>query len=122
MSVFKVNDIDLLPPESAVWSLADLSSEESGRSTRNGAMQKDIIAQKRTITFTWGLLSRDEAQSVAQLCKNSGAAVYLTYPDILTKKTKKSRFYTGDLTEGSYIILSAGEIYIKGMTCSFIEM
>ena len=122
MSVFKVNDIDLLPPESAVWSLADLSSEESGRSTRNGAMQKDIIAQKRTITFTWGLLSRDEAQSVAQLCKNSGAAVYLTYPDILTKTTKKSRFYTGDLTEGSYIILSAGEIYIKGMTCSFIEM
>ena len=80
MSVFKVNGIDLPPPVSAVWSLADLSSEESGRSTRNGAMQKDIIAQKRTLTFTWGILTRSEASTVAQLCKNRGAAVYLTIP------------------------------------------
>lgn len=122
MSVFKVNGIDLPPPVSAVWSFADLSSEESGRSTRSGAMQKDIIAQKRTLTFTWGILTRSEASTVAQLCKNSGAAVYLTYPDILTAKQVTGRFYTGDLTEGSYIIPKPDDIRISGMSCSFIEI
>lgn len=122
MSVFRVNGIDLLAPVSAVWSFADLSSEESGRSTRSGAMQKDIISQKRTLTFTWGILTRTEASTVAQLCKNSGAAVYLTYPDILTAKQVTGRFYTGDLTEGSYIIPSSDDIRINGMSCSFIEM
>lgn len=122
MSVFKVNGIDLTPPVSAVWSLADLSSEESGRSTRNGAMQKDIIAQKRTLTFTWGILTRSEASTVAQLCKNRGAAVYLTYPDVLTNKTVTGRFYTGDLSEGSYIIPYPDDVRITGMSCSFIEM
>ena len=122
MSVFKVNGIDLPSPVSAVWSLADLSSEESGRSTRSGAMQKDIIAQKRTLTFTWGILTRSEASTVAQLCKNSGAAVYLTYPDILTARQVTGRFYTGDLTEGGYIIPNPDDIRINGMSCSFIEM
>ena len=122
MSVFKVNGIDLPPPVSAVWSFADLSSEESGRSTRSGAMRKDIIAQKRTLTFTWGILTRSEASTVAQLCKNSGAAVYLTYPDILTAKQVTGRFYSGDLTEGSYIIPKPDDIRINGMSCSFIEI
>lgn len=122
MSVFKVNGIPLPPPVSAVWSFADLSSEESGRSTRSGAMQKDIISQKRTITFTWGILTRQDAQTVALLCKSCGAAVYLTYPDILTAKQVTGRFYTGDLSEGSYIIPNENDIRINGMSCSFIEM
>lgn len=122
MSVFKVNGNDLPPPVSAVWLLADLSSEESGRSTRSGAMQKDIIAQKRTLTFTWGILTLTQASAVAQLCKNRGAAVYLTYPDILTAKQVTGRFYTGDLSEGSYIIPKPDDIRINGMSCSFIEM
>ena len=122
MSVFKVNNEELPPPVSASWSIADLSSAESGRSTRNGAMSKDIIAQKRTLTFTWGILTIAEASRVAQLCKNKGAAVYLTYPDILTAKTVTGRFYTGDLTGGSYIIPKVSDIHINGLSCSFIEM
>ena len=122
MSVFKVNGVELPPPVSATWSFADLSSEESGRSTRNGAMSKDIIAQKRTLTLTWGILTLAQASSVAQLCKNSGAALRLTYPDVLTQSTKTGRFYTGDLTDGNYIIPKPTEIYINGLSCSFIEM
>lgn len=122
MSVFKVNGVDLPPPVSATWSFADLSSEESGRSTRNGAMSKDIIAQKRTLTMTWGILTLAQASTVAQLCKNRGAALRLTYPDVLTQSTKTGRFYTGDLTDGNYIIPKPNEIYINGLSCSFIEM
>ena len=120
MSLFKVNGIDIPSPVSCTWGFSDLSSDESGRSTRTGAMQKDIIAQKRTLDFTWGILSLDEAAIVAKLCKNSGAAVLLTYPDILENKIIIGQFYTGDLTNGSYIVLD--DIYINGLSCSFIEM
>ena len=122
MSVFKVNGADLPPPVSAVWSFADLSSEESGRSTRDGAMQKDIIAQKRTITFTWGMLTLQEACTVMQLCKNRGAAVWLTFPDILSGKMRTMRFYTGDVSSANYVIPNADNIRINGISCSFIEM
>lgn len=122
MSVFKVNGIDLPPSTQCTYGFADLSSEESGRSTRDGAMQKDIIAQKRTLTFTWGWLTLAEASTVMQLCKNKGAAVWLTFPDILTGKITTLRFYTGDMNNASYDIPDAENIRINGMSCSFIEM
>lgn len=122
MSVFKINGADLPPSTQCSYSFADLSSEESGRSTRDGSMQKDIIAQKRTLTFTWGMLTLDEASTVMQLCKNKGAAVWLTFPDILTGKTETMRFYTGDLSGANYYIPDVNDIRISGMSCSFIEM
>lgn len=122
MSVFKVNGIDLPSPIKCVYSFADLSSDESGRSTRDGAMQKDIIAQKRTLTFTWGILPLNDASIVMQLCKNKGAVVWLTFPDILTAKIATMRFYTGDMSNADYLIPNASDIRINGMSCSFIEV
>ena len=122
MSVFKVNGIDLPPPTKCVYSFADLSSDESGRSTRDGSMQKDIIAQKRTLTFTWGILSLNDASIVMQLCKNKGAVVWLTFPDILTAKIATMQFYTGDMSNADYLIPAASDIRINGMSCSFIEV
>lgn len=122
MSVFKVNGIDLPSPTQCIYSFADLSSEESGRSSRDGAMHKDIIAQKRTLNFTWGLLSLSDASTVIQLCKNKGAVVMLTFPDILTNKMMTIQFYTGDLSSASYYISDADDIYVNGMSCGFIEI
>ena len=122
MSVFKVNGIDLPSPIKCVYSFADLSSDESGRSTRDGAMQKDIIAQKRTLTFTWGILPLNDASIVMQLCKNKGAVVWLTFPDILTAKITTMQFYTGDMSNADYLIPAASDIRINGMSCSFIEV
>ena len=122
MSVFKVNGIDLPSPIKCVYSFADLSSDESGRSTRDGSMQKDIIAQKRTLTFTWGILPLNDASIVMQLCKNKGAVVWLTFPDILTAKITTMQFYTGDMSNADYLIPAASDIRINGMSCSFIEV
>lgn len=119
--LFKVNGEVLPSPVSAVWSIADLSSDESGRSSRTGAMSKDIIAQKRTLTFTWGILSFEEAARTAQLCKNKGAAVWLSYPDVMQGVPVTRRFYTGDMTGGSLVVTN-GELFVNGLTCSFIEM
>ena len=122
MSIFKINGEDVPSPVSAVFSFADLSSEESGRSTRDGSMQKDIISQKRTITLTWGNLTFQEASTVLQLCKNKGAAIWLTFPDIFTGNVAVRRCYTGDVSGAKYSIPNENDIRVSDMSCSFIEM
>ena len=63
--MFKINGIEMSSPTGCTWQLSDLSSDESGRSTRDGSMSKDIIAQKRTLSFTWTMLSWVEASKLA---------------------------------------------------------
>ena len=71
--MFKINGIEMSSPTGCTWQLSDLSSDESGRSTSDGSMSKDIIAQKRTLSFTWTMLSWAEASKLANFCKNKGA-------------------------------------------------
>lgn len=72
--MFKINGIEMSSPTGCTWQLSDLSSDESGRSTRDGSMSKDIIAQKRTLNFTWTMLSWVEASKLANFCKNKGCS------------------------------------------------
>ena len=67
--MFKINGIEMSSPTGCTWQLSDLSSDESGRSTRDGSMSKDIIAQKRTLSFTWTMLSWAEGSKLANLQK-----------------------------------------------------
>lgn len=67
--MFKINGIEMSSPTGCTWQLSDLSSDESGRSTRDGSMSKDIIAQKRTLNFTWTMLSWVEASKLANFAK-----------------------------------------------------
>ncbi len=118
--MFKINGVSMTAPTSCSWQLSDLSSDESGRSTRDGSMSKDIIAQKRTLSFTWNFLSWSEASKLANFCKNK-AAVMLTYPDVMTGTYTTGRFYTGDMS-AEYSLWDNKNQYIKNITCSFIEM
>lgn len=119
--MFKVNGVEISSPTNCTWQLSDLSSDESGRSTRNGSMSKDIIAQKRTLNFTWNMLTWAEASKLANFCKNKGAAVMLTYPDIMAGSDVTKRFYTGDMS-AEYSIWSNKEKRVTNISCSFIEM
>lgn len=121
MDMFKINGIAISSPDSCSWLLSDLSSDESGRSARDGSMSKDIIAQKRTLSFTWSQLKWEEASKLAQLCKNAGVVVRLTYPDIMAGKYITKRFYTGDMS-AQYGLWKYTEQYVTNITCSFIEM
>lgn len=121
MDMFKINGVKISSPVSCSWQLSDLSSDDSGRSTRDGSMTKDIIAQKRTLAFSWNHLTWTEASMLANFCKNSGAVVILTYPDIMTGAYTTGRFYTGDMT-ADYGLWDYKNQYVKNITCSFIEM
>ena len=62
--MFKINGIEMSSPTGCTWQLSDLSSDESGRSTRDGSMSKDIIAQKRTLSFSFHMQSVLQSQSL----------------------------------------------------------
>lgn len=119
--MFKINGIEMSSPTGCTWQLSDLSSDESGRSTRDGSMSKDIIAQKRTLNFTWTMLSWVEASKLANFCKNKGAVVMLTYPDIMLGGYMTGRFYTGDMS-ADYSFWTDGTQRVTNVSCSFIEM
>lgn len=121
MSMFKINGVPMTAPTGCSWKLSDLSSEDSGRSTRDGSMSKDIIAQKRTLSLTWSMLSWEEASKLANFCKNKGAVITLTYPDIMAGTYTTIRCYTGDMT-AEYKIWNDGMQYVTNVVCSFIEM
>lgn len=119
--MFKINGIEMSSPTGCTWQLSDLSSDESGRSTRDGSMSKDIIAQKRTLSFTWTMLSWAEASKLANFCKNRGAVVMLTYPDIMAGGYMTGRFYTGDMS-ADYSLWIDETQRVTNISCSFIEM
>lgn len=118
--MFKINNIEISSPTHCSWLLSDLSSESSGRSTRNGRMSKDIIAQKRTLTFQWEHLKWSEASMLMRLSKSS-VSVYLTYPDLLTGKNETIECYTGDMG-GDYNLWDGENQDVTNITCTFIEM
>lgn len=121
VDMFKINGVAIASPASCSWQLSDLSSDDSGRSTRDGSMSKDIIAQKRTLNFTWRQLTWAEASKLANFCKNKGAVVYLTYPDIMAGTYTQGRFYTGNMT-ADYSLWNYKEQYVTNISCTFIEM
>ena len=119
--MFKVNGIKLPSPTLCSYKLADLSSDESGRSTYTGAMQKDIISQKRTLSCRWDRLTWEEAATLAGLCKYSGVTVRVTYPDLSDGCYNTRSFYTGDF-EADYGYWTDREHWVTNVACHFIEV
>lgn len=122
MAFMKVNNVEIHSPASCTWKLADLSSEESGRSTRNGLMQKDVVARKRTLACTWNAMSWKEAHGLTQFFKNRGIIVAVTYPDIMEGCYITKRFYTGDISAKYALWDEVNQRFIvSDVTCDFIE-
>ena len=118
--MFKINGVEITSPTACNWLLPDLSSESSGRSTRNGRMSKDIIAQKRTLTFQWEHLKWSEAAMLMKMCKSS-VSVQLYYPDLMTGTYVTIECYTGNMS-GDYRLWDGTNQDVTNISCTFIEM
>lgn len=119
MAFFKINGISVKTPMTCAWSLADLSSEDSGR-TLDGLMHKDVVAQKRTLKVKWGSMSWVEAALITQYCKKKGVKVQVTYPDVMEGQMITKDFYTGDCSAPYYFWLPVDQ-RIESVSCDFIE-
>jgi hypothetical protein len=120
MFFFKINGIATKTPSSCEWSVEDVSSEESGR-TLSGKMEKDIVAQKRTLKVKWSAMSWKEASQIVNLCKNQGVKVSVTYPDIMAGGMITKDFYTGSCS-APYLFWTNDQQMVGGISCNFIEI
>ncbi len=104
-------------PTSCKVSIADLSSEQSGRDLR-GIMHKDIIRTTRQLDCTWGIMSWKDATPLLQAI--SVAEFPITFPDVQTGKIETRTFYAGNRTT-SCLLYKDGVLYVSDLSVSFIE-
>ena len=104
-------------PTSCKVSIADLSSEQSGRDL-SGIMHKDIIRTTRQLDCTWGIMSWTEAAPLLRAI--SIAEFPITYPDIQSGQIETRTFYAGNRT-ASCLLYKGGVLYVSDLSVSFIE-
>ena len=93
--MLKIDGEAIKSPSAFQWDISDLSSEESGRSTNDGKMSKDIIAMKRKLSCVWNNPTREEARDILQLvCGKPYMTV--TYPDTWSGLDETREFTVGD--------------------------
>lgn len=117
--LLKINGTPIKTPSAFTWSIADLSSEESGRSTNDGKAQKDIIASKRTLQCTWNNPSKEEVATILQLVSKN-VFFEVTYPDALSGHDETRTFYVGDRSAPMKIWTLGNKRY-STLSFNFIE-
>lgn len=98
--MWKVNGSTIKTPSSFSWGISDESSEESGRSTNNGKMNKDVIAQKRKLELSWNNPNKEEVSTILTAVNYTtvGSFFQFTYPDAMSGNDETRTFYVGDRT------------------------
>lgn len=124
MAMLKINGVAIKDPSTFNWGLSDLSSEESGRSTNDGKMNKDVIAQKRQLDITWANISPSDASTILKAVNYTtvGSFFSVTYPDTMEGTNLTKDFYVGDRKAPmkQWADFYNGKIY-STLSLSFIE-
>lgn len=119
MAILKIDGTSIKDPSAFDWGFSDLSSDESGRSTNDGKMNKDILASKRQLSVAWNNPTKDEVSTILKLV--SGKAYFqVTYPDALSGNFETRTFYVGDRKAPMKQWNINGQIY-STLSFNFIE-
>lgn len=118
---FKINGVAMPSPTLCGFLLTDLSSEESGRSSRTGKAYKDLVAQKRTLSPRWDRLHISEVNLIGQFFKRRGVLINVTYPDFIEGVVTKE-FYTGDFSFDYDLWHGNNDYYVSNVSCKCIEV
>ena len=114
--VLKVNEIKLPSPtaikvdEELIW------SEDSGRDL-SGLFSGDVIAEKKTVTLEWGILT----ESDVSILQNNLTAGYfsLTFQDAGESVTIDA--YRGTLSKVMLGYIGDGILYYKSASCKVVQ-
>ena len=120
MAFISLNGTEIKSPAECTWSLADVSSPNSGR-TLDGIMHKDIVSQKRTLKCKWNACEWGIASQIIGYCKDQGVQIAVTYPDLMSGGMITEPFYTGDCT-AKYHEWSEPRKIVEYISCDFIEV
>lgn len=78
----KFNGVDIRTPTSFSWDMKDVETPESGM-TLDGKTHSDILAQKRSLSYSWKDPTKEEVAQYLQLV-NQNRYIDVTYPDAMS--------------------------------------
>ena len=111
MAEITVNGVALASPVSISNSDEILWSSGTGRSA-NGQMSGDVIANKKTIQISWGILTQDEYNAIRNIPSGFFNAVVLG---------QSIRAYRSTISGSCLGTFSDGITYYNDVSTSFIE-
>lgn len=111
MAEITVNGVALASPVSISNSDEIIWSSGTGRSA-NGQMSGDIIANKKTIQISWGILTQDEYNAIRNIPSGFFNAVVLG---------QSIRAYRSTISGSCLGTFSDGITYYNDVSTSFIE-
>lgn len=116
MAILKVGDTDLPAPVELSTSDEIIWSAETGR-VASGKMAGDVIAEKKTLSIQWGVLTDSQIQVIKS---NLIAGFFpITFHDDGLEITIES--YRGTLTKEHIGRLSDGVYYYRNATVTIIQ-
>ena len=111
MSEITVNGVALASPVSISNSDGIIWSSGTGRSA-NGQMSGDVVANKKTIQISWGILTQDEYNAIRNIPSGFFNAVVLG---------QSIRAYRSTISGSCLGTFSDGITYYNDVSTSFIE-
>lgn len=111
MAEITVNGVALASPVSISNSDEIIWSSGTGRSA-NGQMSGDVIANKKTIQISWGILTQDEYNAIRNIPSGFFNAVVLG---------QSIRAYRSTISGSCLGTFSDGVTYYNDVSTSFIE-
>lgn len=111
MTEITVNGVALASPVSISNSDEIIWSSGTGRSA-NGLMSGDVIANKKTIQISWGILTQDEYNAILRIPSGFFNAVVLG---------QSIRAYRSTISGSCLGTFSDGITYYNDVSTSFIE-
>lgn len=116
----KINNVPVRCNAGMDINLQDISSSSSGRNL-SAKMEKDIVAQKWTVSLSWSFISDDTIGRILELTKEKdNTFVQLTFPNPrLRGKDDTRTFYTGDVSIKHVVCIKDTNFW--NLSLNFIE-
>lgn len=112
----RANGVTLPSPVSLTEGNEIIWSANTGRSTSSGKMLGDVIAEKRTFSIQWGVLTTAQKNLIKANLKSGFHPVVFAFDSVTVTLTS----YRGTLA-AEYLGTFGGQEYYKNVTCQIIE-
>lgn len=120
MNILKINDVVVPSPISGSWDDGTIAAPSSGRD-ESAHMNLDIVADKKSLPYTWGMLSAAETSALLKAIKLKGIGNI----DVTVHNPEENRFETYNCYAGDRHVpigfIHDGEVYYNGISITFIE-
>lgn len=120
MKILKINGVEVPSPVGGAWDDGSIAAPGSGRDSA-GNMNLDIITEKKSLPYTWGLLSAADTSILLKAVYMKGIGDI----DVTVHNPEENKFQTYNCYAGDRHVpighVINGEIYYNGISITFIE-